>query len=449
MPTPHRMFLPGCLVAWLVAAGAPQARAQSVRELTLDESVRMGLEHSPRIRAARADAEAAGAVYRQVRASLLPSVRSQGSWTRLSDNIPEVEFTLPGLDTTFTILPVEVSRYHAEVSIEQPLFAGFRLRNEARAASHQADAAQRALEQEEARVALDVRRAYWSLYQAIALLDAVESSLSQVDEHLRDVQNRLDLGAALTSDLLAARTRRSEVLLERVEAENQVRVGRLGLNRLIGRPLDAPAVPSADVEAELEPLPADLDALASEALDRHPRLLAMEEEVEALRSRLAASYGAWVPEVGLLGRYVYARPNPYFFTDQDRFRGTWELELSMRWSLWDGGRQLAGTSEARARLQAAEARLADARDEVRVDVARQFLEARRAAEAVVVARQNVEQAEETFRVVREQFAAGAVLSAQVLDAEQAYRSAQARRARALADHGVARATLLDALGRVR
>jgi outer membrane protein len=108
----------------------------------------------------------------------------------------------------------------------------------------------------------------------------------------------------------------------------------------------------------------------------------------------------------------------------------------------------AQTAEARARLDAAEARLADAREEVAVDVARRHLEVLRTRAAVDAAAQNVREAEESFRVVQQQFAEGAALSAEVLDAEQALRRAQARRVDALADHAIAHAALLNVIGRV-
>ena len=84
-----------------------------------------------------------------------------------------------------------------------------------------------------------------------------------------------------------------------------------------------------------------------------------------------------------------------------------------------------------------------------VEVTRQVLEVRRATEAVDVAGRSVRSAEETFRVAGEQFAEGAALSADVLDAEQALRRARARQVRALADYAIARAALLASEGRVR
>jgi outer membrane protein TolC len=432
----------------LLALTACGARAQAARELTADESVRLGLERNARLQAARFDVAAAEASRDQVRAGLLPAIRSQGSYTRLSQNIPPVQFTLPGTDSSITFQAVEFNRWSGEVSLEQPIFAGFRLRNQLRAASEDARAAELTGEQERADVALEIRRAYWSLYRAMSVRGAVDASLRQVDDLLKDVRNRVAAGTALRRDLLAAETRRSEVQLERVEAENAVRVGQLELNRLIGLPLDTPVLPTGTVQVDTATTAGALQALTQAALSGRPQLAAQAATVQGLRAQLRAVEGGRLPELSFLARYMYARPNPYFFEDQNRFRGTWEIGFSAHLSLWEGGRAGAQVAEARARLLAAEARLADAREQVAVNVARQQLEVVRAGDAVDAATSNVAAAEESFRVARQQYGEGVALSSEVLDAEQAARRAQANRAGALADYAVARATLLDVLGRV-
>lgn len=440
-----------CVLLLAAAAGAQEP----VRTLTLEESVRLGLAQNPRLRAADADATAADAVSRQARALQLPALRAQGSLTRLSGNIPPVEFTLPGLDSTLTFQGVQLNRYYTELSLELPLLTQLRLREETRAARHEAAAATLRAEQERIDVAYAIRRAYWELYRARALRTQADAALALVEEHVAEVRARLDAGAALRRDLLAARTRRSEVALERVEAENAVRVGRLELNRLLGLPLDTPAepadvLPAAADTAAAPAAPAALaasDTLAIRDPAARPELAALWELVRGERARLRAADALRLPVLDFVSRYVYAQPNPYFFAEQDRFRGTWELGLAARWGVWEGGRTAARVGEARARLEAAEARLADARERAAVETTRQRLEVQRAAEALDVAAENVAEAAESFRVVRQQYAEGAALATDVLDAEEAYRRAQARQAGARADLGIAQAALLAALGR--
>jgi outer membrane protein len=422
------------------------AGAQTPHDLTPEESVRLGLQRNARLDVARAEAAEAEAVRREVEGARLPGVRAQASYTRLGGHIPEAEFTLPGLDTTFTLLPVELNRYHSELSVEQPLYTGGRLSNQLRAAEHQVEAARLRVVGEEASVAFQVRQAYWGLAAAIEVRDALDAALLAVEEHVRNVRSRVEDGVALTADLLAAQTRYSEVLLERVAAENAVRVGQLELNRLTGLPLATPVRPVGTVA--VEPLVTELSDWVTETLREPPAIGALQEQASALRAQVAVAQGARYPEVALVGRYLYSRPNPYAIMEQTEFRGTWEAGVVLQWRLWEGGQQAARTAGARARLAGAESLLLEAREQAEVEATRQYLEVRRATEAVEVAALTVGEAEETLRVVRQQFAEGAALSAQVLEAEQVLRTAQTRRATALSDYAVARAALLFAEGRV-
>jgi outer membrane protein len=428
-------------------AGPAPDRTQHVREITPEQAVRMGLEASPRVRVAESEAAAARARHREARGGFLPMVAGQAGYTRLGGDLPDdLEFTIPGLDQTFSILPIERDRYTTELGFEQSLFTGGRLRNAARAAERGASAAERMADQARADVALEVQAAYWTLHGGMAALDAVEGALALTEEHVQHMLRRYEEGLVLRSDLLASQTRRSEVALERVEAENGVRVARLELNRLLGLPAAAEPRPVGAVPQG--PLVTELDVLVEEALASSSYLQAMAHEVGALRAQAAVARGGRLPDLSFVSRYVYARPNPYTFTEQTTFRGTWEAGVAVRWSLFQGGAQLARESEAAARLRAAEARLQEAREMAAVDVARHYLEAQRAREAVEVSALNVEQAMEGLRVTREQFEEGVVLSSQVLEAERAYREAQARAARAGADLGLGQAALRHALGRV-
>lgn len=435
-------FLPLCTLLCLL----PLAELHAQEVLTPEESVERALEEHGLLRSTEAEAREAEAALREARSTWWPSISTQASYTRLSDNIPAIEAEFPGLDTTFAIAPVELNRYHAEVSIEQPLFTGLRRLSQNQAAEHRAGAAREEVDRQRSVVAFETRQAYWSLFEARARLEALEASLEQVEAHLEDVRRQQEVGAALERNVLAAQTRRSEVLLDRVEAENAVRSARLELIQLTGLPADAELELSAEPDGE--PPEASLDELVAEARSEHPELSALREEVSALESDRRSAGRQWLPEAALTGRYLYARPNQYFFTEQDRFRPSWEAGVVFRWDLWDGGRRGAETEQASARLEGARARLEHVEERLEAEVTRRYLDAEGAREAVEVARETVDEAEESFRVVQQQFETGAALSTDVLEAEAALRAAQSREAAAEANYATARAGLLNALGRI-
>lgn len=420
------------------------------QSLALTDAVERGLRQSYELEAAVADAEAAQATLRQARALLLPTFNSQASYTRLSDNVPEitVDFPVgPGQPASeYTLAPIELNQYYSQLSIEQPVFTGLRLTNRLKAAGHEARAATLGTERAGVDAAFRVRQAYWHLFRALAVRRAVGTALRRVEAHLRDVRNRRAVGAALESDVLTAQTRRAEVRLDSVSAANAVRVARLELNRLVGLPLGSDTVPADTVE--VTPLLAGLDELLEEVLRSQPQLRALDEQTRALEEHVDAAQGTWLPDIYATARYVYARPNPNFFLERDQFHGTWEAGVTARWTLWNWGQRAAEVDEARAHLRQAEAQRSLAREETVVAVTRQYLEVQRAEAAVGVAGQSVEEARAVLRMLRDQYREGAALSSEVLDAEAAARGAAVRYAEALADYAVARAALLHAMGRV-
>lgn len=436
------------VIIWFGAAGlfALPAQAQTGNQLTVEESVNMGLEHSYRLRAAGADVEGAEAAFRQIRSNRLPTIQGQASYMRLSDNIPEVDYEIPGMDTTYTLLPVELDRFHTELSIEQLLFAGGRLNKRIEAADRQAEAAGLMEKQERVEVAFQIREAYWNLYRAQAAHEVLESALERVDTHLRNVGNRVEEGASLQTELLNAKTRRAEVQLDQVESRSRVQVARLELNRLLGLPEDAQTEPAAPEEPDVSS--SGRTELKGYVPEQRPDLQALSERVGVREAEVSAVQSEWFPQVSLVGRYVYARPNQYFFAEQDQFRGTWEAGVRLQWNIWSGGQRFAETSQARAKLRKAEAQLADRREQARVEISRQYLELERAAEAIEVAASSVDAAKEAFQSARREYEEGVVLSEQVLDAEHAYRKAQARHAEAVADYEIAYASVLSARGQI-
>ena len=450
--------------------------------LTERRSVELALSRNARLAGARAATVAARAGQREARASLLPALRSSAGYTRLGGELPSGEVTIPGIDGTFPLLPLERDRYQVVLGLEQPLFAGGRLRGVARAAVSTADAAARLEEQEQVDVAFDVRRAYWTLHAARRTLAVMQVAVKRVDAHLALMRQRFEAGTVLRSDLLAAEARRSEIELARVDARNAARLAEVELNRLTGQPLLArvelpPFVgtdsgsdawnadtahvgtasihaPNADV-SDTDASNVDTSRIDTSNIDVSGNTTALPPEIRALgarisaeRARLSAERGGWFPDVYLMSRYVYARPSPYAIVDQTSFLGTWEAGVSIDWNLWDGGAREARVEQATARVRSAEARLEEAKRLAEVEVTRQSLEVERASEAMHAAADNVARSAEALRVTEQQFREGVVLSAQLLDAEQTLLEAEERQVRAVADSAIARAALLHATGRV-
>src|SRR5690625_7344926 len=117
-----------------------------------------------------------------------------------------------------------------------------------------------------------------------------------------------------------------------------------------------------------------MDNLVESAYEQQPGLLALSEQVSAHQAEVRAIQGGWLPEVSLVGRYMSARPNQYFFAEQDQFRGRWEAGVALRWNIWAGGQRRSETRRAKARLRSAGAGMAAVKNQINSEVASGELE---------------------------------------------------------------------------
>ena len=146
------------------------------------------------------------------------------------------------------------------------------------------------------------------------------------------------------------------------------------------------------------------------------------------------------------GGIDYARPNPRIFPRADRWDDSWDIGVTVNWSLWDGGRIDADAAQASGLAEAGRHRLAEFDSVLAVEVRQRSLEITSGRAAVAAADDGVRAAREAERVVSERFRAGVITQIEVLDAQLALLQAQLDRTRALANVRLAEARLARAMG---
>ena len=437
------------IVALAVALALPLAAGAQRRPLSLDEALAAGLESSPALHASRARVDASAAGARETSALRLPSLKLGGGYTRLSE-VPDFQVTLPVSPDPITVSRSYFDNFNLRLGLQQPLFTGFRLEAGARSARLLEAAAGRDLEKDRAEFVFAVKSAYWGLARAREFEKAIDETLRQVSEHLKDVRAFFDQGLLTRTEVLRAELELSNAQIMRIEARNAAEVALTVLASLVGLPLDADVELTTSPESQAARLPAPEDAEDASPVERalanRPEIRSADLRVEASEWGVKAARSGFYPQIFLAGNYYYLRPNPRFLPALDAFKGTWDLSVSVSFDLWDWG-------QTRSRAEQAKARLAQARDARRLledqtvlEVTQSRLAVDRAEEKVRVAGQSVVLAEENFRVSRERFRQGVALNADVLDAEVALLQARLGRTQALIDLAVGRARLEKALG---
>jgi outer membrane protein len=432
------------LAASAIGAGADEASRPT--RLTLAEALERARAHSARLAQYAALESAADAGLRGARAARLPQADVTAGYTRQS-GVPELSLVLPGSPpVTQTVFPNIPNSYRAHAGLSQPVYTGGRIGAGMEAADRQRTAASRDLEAAVQDLALETTTAYWSLVTARETAHVLTQSLASFEAHLKDAQNRLDVGLSAKSDVLAVQVERDRAELSRLRAENALAVANEELVRLVGLPADTRVEPVDEAPAAA-PVPADPEALVASALASRPELAALRARKDAARAAIRIARAAALPQVGLSAGYDYARPNTRILPLVDDWKDSWSLGVSVSITAFDGGRTKAATAQANAQAEALRQQVEDLERRVRVEVKSRLLDLATARAALDVSAHALEAAQEAERVERDRYREGVTRSSDLLDAETRSLQASVDRTNAAAGLSLARARLDRALGR--
>ena len=272
------------------------------------------------------------------------------------------------------------------------------------------------------RLAADVQLAYLQLAAVRNAAAIYESSLELVADNERVAQKLLLAGTGLPDAVYRARAERSAVEQNLAEAREQVNAASRAVNQLLRRPLDAPVavIPDSALAFELTITPADAVAHALAAREELGELDAGARAYDAAAGMASA---AFLPTVSIAVDYGVQGEQVQF----DRNHDFWMASVVVSWNLFNGGRDVATHSAARADADRMRALHDDAADRI-------TLEVRQAYEAAVVARAAIKTADDriaaarhTFDLVRRRYEEGVASQIEFLDARTQLTNAELNR----------------------
>ncbi len=431
----------------LVVSLATWAFAQQEAGLTIEEAIRTGREQSHLLKASAARAEGAEARAQEAGSALLPAVKVDGAYRRLS-SVPSfaVALPFPGF-APIVIAPYIPDTYQLHASIQQPLFTGFRLSNNALAARLQAEAGTLDSRNDEADLVVNIATAYWTVYQAGEVKNALQENVARLESYERDTKNLVGAGLATRNDLLRIQVQLQNGRLSLIDAENDEQISQMNLNIVIGRPAETPVVIASS------PMAVDTSAVPQGTVDQalavRPDVAALDARVRASSAALSAARGGYFPQLALSANYYYSKPNQRYFPPSNQWKDSWDVGIQFQLDVWNWGATAAQAEQAEAALRANQEMLAQLQQTVSLDVRRSILSAKRAREKVDVAQLGVSQAEENSKMLSDKYHSGLATSTELLDANVALVQAKTSLSASLVEQAIANIRLEKSLGRIQ
>jgi len=416
-----------------------------VRKLTLAESVDLGLKNSKELKISLSKYTSAEAKVTETRSYLLPQLRLNAGYSRLSE-IPPFEVNIPLSPTPIRISEIILDNYNLRLSFLQPLFTGFRLSSLKKAAHYNSEAAEKEVIKDRNEAAFKIEYAFWNYYKAQQLLKVIDEILFQQERHVKETRNFLDNGLVSQNDLLKLQVQYSNTRLQQIEAKNNLDISRMLFNQALG--LEADAKTEIDPEAisgEMKEFV--FDEILKEAKANRTELKAMELRVLAADEVTASARSAWFPKIYLNGNFYYNRPNQRILPAQDKFTDTWDVGVSLSWEIWNWGLTSSQTIQAEQNKIQSETLLSQLKDAVDVEVYQNYFTYKRMNEKISVSWVSLEQAKENYRITHEKYNQQLSTSTELIDAETLLMQAETNYTNTLVDFKLSMTKLEKSIGR--
>ncbi len=447
--------------------------------LTIQEAVAIALATNRNLALANASLLKAQGRVQEAKAAFFPTAGSTLSYIRINQG---QAFPIGGVNVTLvneeqkTIgvqmsLPIDVSGM-LRTAVDQAHFSEISLRLDINRTTNQ--------------IVSEVKSAFYEVLRAQGLTVVVTESLLNAQTRLDDAEMRLKAGVVAAYDVLRAKTDVANVQQQLLQARNSVSLTIANLNNTMGIDINTPlkisnegaletptgdlstldlnvgTIPEENKSADMETLikigsvafdslnlGADYDKIQKEALTTRPEVWQAEANLLASKKGILLARRSELPSFALSWGLSYTPDSAGFAPQQV----SWQALAQVTLPLFDGGNAKARREQAKADVASAEVSKRSTVDSVTLDVRQAYLNLLLARNSVIVTRQVVVQAKESYRLARVRYNEGVSAQAgispllEISDAQSALTLAESNRINAIYDYNNARARLDRAIGR--
>ncbi|KAF0149927.1 MAG: outer membrane efflux protein [Ignavibacteria bacterium] len=406
--------------------------------LTLKESLEIGLKNSKDLKISKTKLNYADSKLTEINSQFLPQFKLLGNYTRLSDNIPPFEVTMPFSPNPIRISEPILNNYTFKFGFSQPLFTGFKLLSLRSSAKLNLNASEQDYSKEGNEAAFNIYSAYWNYYKTDEIKKVIAQTLQQMENHLKDTKSFFENGLISKNDMLKLEVQYSNTKLLLIEAENNLELARIAFNKAIGIELTSQTKVAAS-EQSYNYEKYQLANIIDEAINNRKELKSLSYRYEASKEGVSAAKSNWLPSIYLTGNYYYSNPNPRFQPAKDEFNSNWDVGVTLSWDVWNWGL----TSS-----QVSQAEQDQLKENIQMEVYSNYLNLIKTEEKVKVNKEALDQSLENYRITSEKYNTQLATSTELIDAETLKLQAETNLKTAEVDFQIAKVKLEKSLGRV-
>lgn len=437
------------------------------QEMTLQQCREMALQNNKQIAIANQNKQKASSTVKSYRANFLPKISAQGigyysgSKTNMAVSLPDINLFDPGslagivppeyipiLSSFSTISLPDLNfqlnlnnTYMAGVNVEQPIYAGGKIRSAYQMSKVGDEIAGLNQELTRTEVILETDKAYWLSVQATELRKSAVKCKEVVEEAHRMVKNATEVGMKSKNDLMKVQVQLNQAQLQLQRAENGVRLSQMNLCHMVGLPLQSEITLSDSFDEQL--IEVDPDA----GIFSRPEYEMLDRQIDLKNQEKRLVRSDFLPQIGVRGSYNYmygVKLNDNVLFDNDSFSAMVSVNIPL--FHWGEGASKIKAGEADKKIM--EFQRDEAGEKMELELQRALNNYNEALTEVILTNETLMQSEENLKMSRDHYEVGMETISDYLEAQTIWQTAQSEYIIAKTKLEISKTEYLKAVGRL-
>jgi outer membrane protein TolC len=258
----------------------------------------------------------------------------------------------------------------------------------------------------------EIKRAYYNYLKASQVVDLYKKIIDLQTENLRVSEKLFSAGKATQDVVFRAKAELSRTEQEQMNVENLQRQGRSYLNFIINRPLETEILKSENPITP-DPVAFNYESAKNFAFLNREEFEQIEKAISATGKNAAIVRSQYYPGVNAVVDYGF-QGTEYRFNQHNDY---WMASLVLQWNLFRGFQDKAKLEQVYLEKKKLSAREKEIRNQIELEVERIYDNLTVARKTIDVARQQVESAQASFKIIRKKYEEGVSTQVEYLDAQ--------------------------------
>ncbi|MCK4559575.1 MAG: TolC family protein [Calditrichia bacterium] len=262
------------------------------------------------------------------------------------------------------------------------------------------------------RLVNEIKRAYYNYLKATQVVDLYTRIKDLQTENLRVSEKLFSAGKATQDVVFRARAELSQTEQEQMHVENLQRQGRSYLNFILNRPLETEII-KIDRHTVQDPATLNYESALHHAFSTREEIEQIKQAISATGKNAKIVRSKYYPGINAVLDYGFQGVE-YSFSKDDDF---WMASLVLEWNLFRGFQDKAKLEQVYLERKKLSTKEEEIRNLIELEVERIYDNLTVTRKTIDVARQQVESARASFKIIRKKYEEGVAAQVAYLDAQ--------------------------------